>query len=101
VKGEQGMTHNQKTQKDGSLKDLWLGIGLSLGIYLLGLFILLVVSPIFMAYVCIAVVAIIVIPIVSFVKGRKRLGQGALIGLGLNILLFTACFGIILYNLGG
>ncbi|MEH7107024.1 hypothetical protein [Bacillus sp. JJ1764] len=84
-----------------SLKDLWLGIGISLGIYLLGVLTLFIGGAFFFPYLCIAAMALIIIPIVSFVKGRTRLGQGALIGLGLNILLFTACFGIIISGFGG
>lgn len=91
---------NKGNKDDGSLKDLWLGIGITIGIYLLGLLILFMFSPLFFAYLCLAVIGLIIIPIVSFTKGKKRLGQGALIGLGLNILLFTACFGILLSNLG-
>ncbi|MBS4211797.1 MULTISPECIES: hypothetical protein [Neobacillus] len=96
------MVQNQgNTSKDGSLKDLWLGIGITIGIYLMGLLILFVFSPMFFAYLCIAAVALILIPIICFSKGRKRMGQGALIGLGINILLFTACFGILISGLGG
>lgn len=92
---------NQGKKPDGSLKDFWLGIGITLGIYFLGLIIMFVFSAILLPYLCIAVIALIVIPIIGFSKGRKRLGQGALIGLGLNILLFSACFGIIITGLGG
>ncbi|MFF2449704.1 hypothetical protein ACFVSW_21915 [Neobacillus sp. NPDC058068] len=92
---------DQNKGKDGSLKDLWLGIGISLGIYLLGILILFMFASIFFAYLCIAIIGLILIPIISFAKKRNRLGQGALIGLGLNILLFTACFGILITNLGG
>lgn len=92
---------DQNQGNNGKLKDLWLGIGIAMGIYLLGLLILLVFSQAFLAYLCIAVVALLLLPIVSFAKGRKRMGQGALIGLGLNVLLFTACFGIIISGLGG
>ncbi|MFK9095000.1 hypothetical protein [Bacillus salipaludis] len=95
------MNQKQGNKGDGSLKDLWIGIGISLGIYLLGVLILFVFSSIFFAYLCIAVIGLIVIPVVSFTKGKKRVGQGALIGIGLNILLFTACFGIIISGLGG
>lgn len=96
------MNQNQgNNSKDGSLKDLWIGIGITIGIYLLGLLILFVFSDLFFAYLCVAVVALIMIPVLSFGSGRKRLGQGALIGLGINILLFTACFGIVISDLGG
>lgn len=96
------MNQNQgNNSKDGSLKDLWIGICITIGIYLLGLLILLIFSPMFFAYLCIAAIALIVIPIICFTKGRKRMGQGALIGLGVNILLFTACFGILISGLGG
>lgn len=93
------MVQNQGNK--ANLKDLWLGIGITLGIYVLGLLVLFVFSEAFFAYLCIAVMALLILPIVSFTKGKKRLGQGALIGLGLNILLFTACFGIIISGLGG
>lgn len=89
-----------QNQKDGSLKDLWIGMGITLGIYLFGFVILLLFPPLFFGYLILAAIALIVIPIVFFTKGKKRLGQGALIGLGLNILLFTACFGMIMYSLG-
>jgi hypothetical protein len=95
------LNQNQGNKKDGSLKDFWNGIGISLGIYLLGLFILLMFASIFFAYLCIAIIGLVLIPIISFATKRNRLGQGALIGLGLNILLFTACFGIIITNFGG
>lgn len=92
---------DQNQGNNGNLKDLWLGIGISIGIYLFGLLILLVLSEAFFVYLCIAAVGLLLLPIVSFTKGKKRLGQGALIGLGLNVLLFTACFGIIISGLGG
>jgi Ca2+-dependent lipid-binding protein len=95
---DQNQSNNGKSEK---LKELWLGIGISLAIYLLGLLILFVYSAFLLPYMGIAVIALIFIPIVCFSLGKKRMGQGALIGLGLNILLFTACSGIILYNLGG
>lgn len=85
-----------KKGKDGSLKDLWLGIGISIGIYLVGLLMLFVNSFFLVPYLPIAALALIVIPLIAFLRGRKRLSQGALIGLGLNILLFSACFGIIM-----
>lgn len=92
---------DQDQRKNGNLKDLWLGIGITMGIYVLGLLILLVLSEAFFVYLCIAAVALLLLPIISFSNGKKRLGQGALIGLGLNVLLFTACFGIIITSLGG
>ncbi|WP_251549198.1 hypothetical protein [Neobacillus muris] len=87
--------------QNGSLKDLWIGIGITIGIYLAGLVILLAAAYLFFIYLIVAVLALLIIPAVSFAKGKKRLAQGALIGLGLNILLFTACFGIIISGLGG
>ncbi|MGG3466719.1 hypothetical protein ABES02_04095 [Neobacillus pocheonensis] len=90
-----------QNKKDGSLKDLWIGIGISLGIYLMGVILLLLNSSIIIVYMLIAAIALIVLPIYCFAKGKKRMGQGALIGIGLNILLFSACFGIIISGLGG
>lgn len=95
------MEQNHRNKKEGSLKDLWLGIGISLGIYLLGLLILVMFTSIFFAYLCIAIIGLVLFPIICFTTKRNMLGQGGLIGLGLNILLFTACFGIIITNLGG
>ncbi|MFJ5713223.1 hypothetical protein [Neobacillus sp. NPDC093127] len=95
------MSPNQGNKKDGSLKDFWIGMGISLGIYLLGLFVLFMFASIFFAYLCIAIIGLVLFPIISFAMKRNRLGQGALIGLGLNILLFTACFGILISNFGG
>lgn len=45
-------------------------------------------------------VAHIVIIVVSFTKGKKRLGQGLLIGLGLVLLLVAACFGLVFSSFG-
>ncbi|MED4228172.1 hypothetical protein [Neobacillus cucumis] len=90
-----------QNQNDGSLKQLWLGIGIALGIYLLGIILLVASSSLILPYMLLAGIALIVIPIVAFSMGKKRLGQGALIGLGLNILLFSACAGILISNLGG
>ncbi|WP_066068820.1 hypothetical protein [Neobacillus soli] len=95
------MNQNPGKKTDGSLKDLWIGIGITLGIYLLGLLIIFVYPSIFFAYMCVAIIGLVVFPVISFSKGKSRLGQGALIGLGLNILLFTACFGILISGLGG
>jgi hypothetical protein len=86
---------------EGSLKQLWLGIGIALGIYLIGLILLIASSTLILPYMLLAGIALIVIPIVAFSMGKKRLGQGALIGIGLNILLFSACAGILISNLGG
>ncbi|TDK64779.1 hypothetical protein E2K98_00605 [Bacillus salipaludis] len=85
---------------NGSLKDLWRGIGISVGIYLLGLLIMFAVPMITIFYIFAAPIALIILTVVSFSKGKKQLGQGLLIGIGLNILLFAACFGIIIFNLG-
>ncbi|PFO05835.1 hypothetical protein COJ85_09150 [Bacillus sp. AFS076308] len=95
------MNPNQGNKPKGALKELWVGIGITVGIYLLGLLILLVFSGLFFPYLLLAAIALIVIPIVCFAKGKTRMGQGALIGLALNILLFSACFGIMITNLGG
>jgi hypothetical protein len=78
-----------------------LGIGIALGIYLIGLILLIASSALILPYMLLAGFALIVIPIVAFSMGKKRLGQGALIGIGLNILLFSACAGILISNLGG
>ncbi|WP_217269730.1 hypothetical protein [Neobacillus endophyticus] len=96
MKQNQGDNGNAKP-----LKDLWIGMGITLSIYLLGLILLFVNAIMVLPYIVVAIVALIIIPIVCFAKGKKRMGQGALIGLGLNILLFTACSGIILSNNGG
>ncbi|ETI68800.1 hypothetical protein [Neobacillus vireti] len=95
------MSQNPGNKKDGSLKDFWLGLGISLGIYLLGILILFMNASIFFGYLCIAIIGLILFPIISFATKRNRLGQGALIGLGLNVLLFTACFGILITNFFG
>lgn len=88
-------------QPSDKTRDLWIGIGISIGIYLLGLLILFVYGSMFFPYLLIAVIAHLVLPIVSFAKGKTRFGQGVLIGVGLNVLLFSACFGLIFMNLGG
>ncbi|MEH7118249.1 hypothetical protein V7128_12610 [Neobacillus vireti] len=94
------MNPNQGNKPKGTLKDLWVGIGIPVGIYLLGVLILLVFSDLFVPYLLLAGITLIVIPIVCFTKGKTRMGQGALIGLALNILLFSACFGIMINGLG-
>lgn len=78
---------------DGSLRDLWLGIAASIGAYILTIF----MGPVVFVTFIVHIIAIIV----SFNKGRKRLGQGLLIGFGLVILLTAACFGILITGLGG
>lgn len=85
-----------ENQKD-SLKDVWIGIGISIGIYFASLVLLAVyLGP----YAIIAGVAVhIILTIINFKKGNKRLVQGLLIGLGLIILLTAACFGLIFSNL--
>lgn len=91
--------HLNRNENKESLKGLWLGIFLSVGIYFIGLILLftllgplsLIVTPI----------AHIIVMIVAFVKGRKRLGQGLLIGFGVSVLLTAACFGIVINSLGG
>lgn len=88
-------------KKDGSLKDLWLGIALTFAIYLIGALLLpSIIQNFFISLVSAAVVHILII-VLSFVKGRKRFGQGLLIGLGIVLLLMAACFGIIFTSLGG
>jgi len=94
------LNSNQGNKSKGTLKDLWIGIGITVGIYLLGILILLVFSGLLFPYLLLAGIALIVIPIVCFTKGKTRMGQGALIGLALNILLFSACFGIMINGLG-
>ncbi|MDQ0198651.1 hypothetical protein [Neobacillus ginsengisoli] len=93
--------HQGGKEKSGSLKDLWLGIGIAVGIYLLGLLIMFTMPPFILVYILLSPIALIVITIISFKKGKKQLGQGLLIGIGIDILLFAACFGIFFSNLGG
>jgi hypothetical protein len=88
-------------EKNGSLKDLWRGIGIAIGIYLLGLLIMFTMPPFILVYILLSPIALIVITIISFTKGKKQLGQGLLIGIGIDILLFAACFGIFFSHLGG
>ncbi|MDR6997854.1 hypothetical protein [Neobacillus niacini] len=96
------MDQNQDGKgSNGSLTDLWKGIGISVGIYLLGLLIMFIIPMVTLFYIVAAPIALIVLTVISFSKGKKQLGQGLLIGIGLNILLFAACFGIIISNLGG
>jgi hypothetical protein len=87
--------------QSGSLKELWKGIGIAVGIYLAGLLLMITVPNMLLVYLFAAPIVLIVITVISFSKGKKRLGQGLLIGMGLDILLFAACFGFILTGLGG
>jgi hypothetical protein len=85
---------------DGSLKDLWLGIALTFGIYLIGATLLPTIFGNFLIGLIVAVIVHIGVIVLSFVKGRKRLGQGLLIGLGIALLLVAACFGILFTSFG-
>lgn len=91
------MSHNNSS--DGSLRDLWLGIVLSIGAYLLGSSALSFVLGPFALLV--TFIAHIVAIIICFKKGMKRMAQGLLIGLGIFILLIGACFGLLFVMLGG
>ena len=88
----------QNQSNDGSLKDLWLGIGISIGIYALTFFLLIGLMGIFSIFL--GIIAIIVLIVISFLKGKKRLGQGLLIGFAIVFLLTAACFGILIVTLG-
>ncbi len=92
------MSQGGNTDNNGSLRDIWIGIGATFLIYIASFFVLLPLLNIFGLFIGLAghIVAIVL----SFQKGRKRLGQGLLIGLGLTILLVAACFGIVIYSLG-
>lgn len=91
------MNHNNSS--DGSLRDLWLGIAISLGAYLVGSSVLgIVLGPLALLVTIIAHIAAIII---CFKKGMKRMAQGLLIGLGIFILLIGACFGLLFVMLGG
>lgn len=87
-------------KQSGSLKELWQGIGISVGIYLLGLLMMVTAANMLIIYLGVAPIVLIVVTVISFSKGKKRLGQGLLIGMGLDILLFAACFGYFMTNLG-
>ena len=96
------MEQNQGGNKqDGSLRDLWLGIALTFGIYLVGIFLLPVIMNNLFTGLIIAGVGHIAAIVLSFIKGKRRLGQGLLIGLGIALLLVAACFGIVFTSLGG
>jgi hypothetical protein len=86
--------------KGGSLKELWQGIGIAAGIYLLGLLMMFAAPNMLIIYILIAPIVLIVATVISFSKGKKRMGQGLLIGIALDILLFAACFGIMINSLG-
>jgi hypothetical protein len=90
------MDHNKR----GSLKGLWQGIGIAVGIYLLGLLMMFAVPNMLLIYILIAPIILIIATVISFSKGKKSMGQGLLIGIGLDILLFAACFGIMINSLG-
>jgi hypothetical protein len=87
-------------KQDSSLKEVWKGIGIAVGIYLLGLLSMLVFPSILIIYLLVAPIVLIIFTIVSFSEKKTRLGQGLLIGIGLDILLFAACFGIFMGQLG-
>jgi hypothetical protein len=93
------MTVDQK--QNGPMKELWQGIGIAVGIYLLGLLMMFTTANMLIIYLGVAPIVLIVLTVISFSKGKKQLGQGLLIGMGLDILLFAACFGIFMTNLGG
>lgn len=79
-------------EKKESLNDVWLGIGAVFLGYLLSLFLLFGgIVPILFITPILHIAAIVI----SFSRGRNRLGQGLLIGLGFVFLLVAACFGII------
>ena len=84
----------------GSLKELWQGIGIAVGIYILGLLMMFAAPNMLIIYILIAPIILIIATVISFKNGKKRMGQGFLIGMGLNILLFAACFGIMINSLG-
>lgn len=88
----------QNQGNDGSLKDLWLGIGISIGIYTLTFFILIGIMGIFSIFI--GIIAIIFLIVISFLKGKKRMGHGLLIGFAIVFLLTAACFGILIVSLG-
>jgi len=92
------MKQNQNGS-EGSLRDLWLGIIISIMFYLIGGTILaFIIGPSSPILILIAHIATIII---CFKKGKKRLGQGLLIGMGLVILLTAACFGLLFTAFGG
>lgn len=88
-------------KQNGPMKELWQGIGIAVGIYLLGLLMMFTAANMLIIYLGVAPIVLIVLTVISFSKGKKQLGQGLLIGMGLDILLFAACFGIFMTNLGG
>lgn len=88
-------------KQNGPMKELWQGIGIAVGIYLLGLLMMFTTANMLIIYLGVAPIVLIVLTVISFSKGKKQLGQGLLIGMGLDILLFAACFGIFMTNLGG
>lgn len=82
-----------------SLKDLWVGIATAIGIYVVFGILFMMIIGIMSLVVAFAVDLVFII--VSFIKGRKQLGQGLLIGLGIVILLLAACYGMIFLPFSG
>ncbi|MCM2533382.1 hypothetical protein NDK43_14455 [Neobacillus pocheonensis] len=96
------MAQNQGGKgNDGSLKELWFGILITIGIFALAIFLLMLLNGNFWLAFGLAALFYIMVTVLSFKKGKKRLGQGLLIGLGVVLLLMAACFGILITSLGG
>ncbi|WP_075981623.1 hypothetical protein [Bacillus massilinigeriensis] len=90
---------NQNQDKNGSMSDLWIGIFISIGIYLGAL--MLIFSMLGLFSFIVALIVYLVVIVWAFNKGKKRMGQGLLIGFAVVILLNAACFGLLITSLSG
>ncbi|MFB6467054.1 hypothetical protein ACE38V_09530 [Cytobacillus sp. Hz8] len=88
---------NKKNGDKGNIGELWLGIIISVAIYLVAFGLLF--SAISFFGIVLALIAYIVSITLAFVKGKTRLGQGMLIGAGVVFLINAACFGYIFTSL--
>jgi hypothetical protein len=80
--------------KSWSKKDVWMGIGITAGLHLL----LFLFMPAFFA---IGVVQFLyLLPAIFFLRQKKGIVQGILIGAGITFLVNCACFGYVITSLG-
>lgn len=80
---------------EGSTIDVWKGIGLTCLLHLLLFF----YPP---AWFGVGVTQLVyMIPALILARKHQGIMQGMLIAMGITFLLNAACFGIVLFNLGG
>ena len=94
---DQNSSTNKSTDQKGE-GNIWAGIGIGIMIYIVSYFVGSIIYQQILFLIAGPIIHLIAI-VIFFTKGKKYTGIGLLIFAGIIILLVSACFGFIIFQL--